>query len=135
MTESCVFCRIVDGSIPTAKVAEEQAALAFLTIEPATEGHTLVIPKAHSRNLFDIPEADLAAVVRMAQNIGRLQRERLGCEGVTLLQANEQAGFQTVFHFHVHVIPRWKGDAVQESWHATAVELSRLEHVARKLRA
>ena len=135
MIASCVFCRIVDGTIPTAKVAEDQATLAFLTVEPATEGHTLVIPKAHSRNLFDIPDSDLTAVVRMAKNIAQLQRERLGCEGVTLFQANEPAGFQTVFHFHVHVVPRWKGDSVRESWHARAADLSRLEQVARKLRA
>jgi histidine triad (HIT) family protein len=135
MSERCVFCQIVDGSVPTAKVAEDQAALAFLTIAPATEGHTLVIPKAHSRNLFDIPDGDLTAVNRMAKTIAQLQRERLGCEGVSLFQANEPAGFQTVFHFHVHVVPRWKGDAVQESWHAKVEDLSRLEHVARKLRA
>ena len=135
MPESCVFCRIIEGSIPSAKVAEDETALAFLTIEPATEGHTLVIPKAHSRNLLDIPDSDLTAVMRMAKNIARLQRERLGCEGVTLFQANEPAGFQTVFHFHVHVIPRWKGDAVQESWHAKAADQSRLGQVAHKRRA
>jgi len=135
MSESCVFCRIIDGSVPTAKVAEDETALAFLTIEPATEGHTLVIPKAHSRNLFDIPDSDLAAVVRMTRTVAQVQRERLGCEGVTVYQANEPAGFQTVFHFHVHVVPRWKGDAVRESWQAVAVDQSRLEQVARKLRA
>jgi histidine triad (HIT) family protein len=135
VSESCVFCRIVDGSVPTAKVAEDQTALAFLTIEPATEGHTLVIPKAHSRNLFDVPDRDLIAVVRMAKIIARVQRERLGCEGVTLYQANESVGFQTVFHFHVHVVPRWKGDSVRESWQAAAADLSRLERVARRLRS
>ena len=95
-----------------------------MTASCATEGHTLVIPKAHSRNLFDIPDSDLTAVVRMARNIAQLQRERLGCEGVTF-QANEPAGFQTMFHFHVHVVPRWKGDALRESWHARAADLSR----------
>jgi histidine triad (HIT) family protein len=134
VSEGCVFCGIVDGSVPTAKIAEDEATLAFLTIAPATEGHTLIIPKRHSRNLFDAPDDDVTAVMRMAKNISRLQRERLRCEGVSLYQANEPAGFQTVFHFHVHVVPRWKGDAVRESWHADAVDLSVLEKIARKLR-
>jgi histidine triad (HIT) family protein len=135
VSEGCAFCGIVAGSLPTAKVAEDETTLAFLTIAPATEGHALVIPKHHSRNIFDIPDGDLAAVMRMAKSVAQRQRERLRCEGVSLYQANEPAGFQTVFHFHVHVVPRWEGDAVRQSWHADPVELSALEQTARKLRA
>ena len=132
--ESCVFCRIVEGSLPSATVAEDPSTLAFIAREPAAEGHVLVIPKRHSRNLLDIPDEDLTRVILMAKTIAQRQRARLRCEGVSLFQANEPAGFQTVFHFHLHVVPRWKGDRVVEAWHAEGIELTRLERVARILR-
>ena len=130
----CVFCRIIDGTAPSAKVLEDDRTLAFIPLEPATEGHVLVVPKRHSRNLFDIPRADLEGAIVMAKAVAERQRARLRCDGVTLYQANEPAGFQTVFHFHIHVVPRYPGDGVRESWEATAVDLAELERVARRLR-
>ena len=134
MLKDCVFCEIVAGALPSVKVREDGLTLAFMTLEPATIGHVLVIPKRHSRNLFDIEVSDLEAVIVASKETARLQRERLKCDGVSLFQANEPAGFQTVFHFHLHVVPRYRGDQVIPAWHATAVDLPELEGVARRLR-
>lgn len=134
MAEDCVFCRIISGELPTAKVYEDAATIAFLPIEPATKGHTLVVPKRHSRNLFDITESDLTSVIHVAKVIARRQRDRLACEGIGLYQSNEPAGFQTVFHFHLHVVPRWQGDRVREAWHAEPADLAEVEQIASRLR-
>lgn len=120
---------------PAAIVRDDHLTLSFMTVEPATQGHVLVIPKRHARNLFDVSKSDLAAVALAAKEIATWQRERLGCAGVTLYQANERAGFQTVFHYHVHVVPRYPGDCVATAWRELdRVELSKLDHVARRLR-
>ncbi|MBA3431851.1 MAG: HIT domain-containing protein [Actinobacteria bacterium] len=130
----CVFCAIVDGRLPAAKVREDEMTLALIANEPATNGHTLVIPKRHARNLFDIAVPDLHAVIVAAKAIAKLQRDRLHCDGVSLYQANEEAGFQTVFHLHLHVVPRYRGDTVVRAWRANPVALTELEAIARRLR-
>jgi histidine triad (HIT) family protein len=135
LSADCVFCGIVAGRLPAAKVMEDETTLAFFPLTPATEGHTLVVPRRHSRNIFDIPTADLEKAIVMAKSVALLQRERLGCAGVSLFQANEPAGFQTVFHFHLHVVPRYPGDRVRTAWQADPVDLSELERIARRLRA
>jgi histidine triad (HIT) family protein len=131
----CIFCRIVHGEAESAKVIEDEHTLAFIARPPAVDGHTLVVPKRHSRNIFDIAPRDLAAVILTVKHVAERQRARLGCEGVSLYQANEPAGFQTVFHFHVHVLPRWTGDAIRPAWDAREVEASDLELVAQRLRS
>ncbi|MBA3764833.1 MAG: HIT domain-containing protein, partial [Actinobacteria bacterium] len=98
----CIFCRIVAGTAESAAVDEDDRTIAFLSIAPAIEGHTLVIPKRHARNLFDIDSSDLAAVAVAAQRVALRLREVLGCDGISLFQSNEAAGWQTVFHYHVH---------------------------------
>lgn len=136
MKESdCVFCRIGAGDEPVVVVRDDAATLAFMDVAPATEGHVLVVPKRHSRNLLDIEPADLSAVALAAREVARWQRERLGCAGVTLYQANEPAGFQTVFHFHMHVVPRYPGDEIVNAWRdPKRAEQDDLERVARRLR-
>ncbi len=129
----CVFCDIVAGS-EAATVREDGATLAFISLQPATDGHVLVIPKRHSRNLFDIPREDLAAVAAAVKEIARWQRERLRCTGVTVVQANEADGFQSVFHYHVHVVPRYPGDGLVPSWRSPVLPLSEREAMARRLR-
>jgi histidine triad (HIT) family protein len=131
----CIFCRIVRGTAESVKVFEDEHTLAFIARPPAVDGHTLVVPKRHSRNIFDIAPADLAAVIVTVKKVAERQRSRLGCEGVSLYQANEPAGFQTVFHFHMHVLPRWTGDAIRPAWDAREVEESDLELVAQRLRS
>ena len=110
--KECIFCAIVDGRAPARPVADDGKTLAFLDIFPLTRGHTLVIPKRHCDSLLDCPPEDLAAVGAMAQRVARatLDPAGLAADGVNLLQANGAVAFQTVFHFHVHVLPRYNGD-------------------------
>jgi len=133
-TPECIFCQIVCGALPSAKVAEDEYTLAFIARPSAVEGHTLVIPKRHSRNIFDIAPDDLRHVIITVKAVAERQRARLGCEGVTLYQANEPAGFQTVFHFHVHVLPRRSGDAIRHAWDVRPIDTADLEMIARRLR-
>ena len=112
----CVFCAIVAGELPSRMLASEERAVAFLDVNPATRGHALVIPRAHAQDIHDVPAEDLAAVAELAQAVAGLARERLGADGVTLLNSSGRAAWQTVFHFHVHVIPRYTGDPLRLPW-------------------
>jgi histidine triad (HIT) family protein len=112
----CIFCKIVAGELPAAVVASDDRALAFLDINPATRGHTLVIPRAHVEDIREIDTDDLAATAALAQRIAGRARERLGADGVNLLHSSGSAAWQTVFHFHIHVIPRYLGDPLRLPW-------------------
>ncbi|MCW2966977.1 MAG: histidine triad protein [Solirubrobacteraceae bacterium] len=112
MAEDCIFCKIVAGDVPATKVFEDDRILAFMDIAPWTRGHALVIPKTHSKDLGEIAPDDLAAVAAGAQRLAALQRERLGAEGVNLLNCYGAAAWQTVFHFHIHAIPRYADDGM-----------------------
>lgn len=104
-----VFAKILRGEMPAHKVAEDDAAFAFMDIMPRSDGHVLVIPKAAARNLFDIEPQALAAVMPLLKRVAAAARRGMGADGVTVLQANESAGGQVVFHLHIHVLPRWDG--------------------------
>ena len=107
-TPECVFCGIVAGTVPCAKVAEDATTFAFMDIDPGSDGHLLVIPKRHSVDLTDIPAEDLAATTLAAQRIARAVLSELGADGVNLLNCSGPVAGQTVFHFHLHVIPRYR---------------------------
>jgi histidine triad (HIT) family protein len=113
MADDCIFCKIVAGELPSTKIDEDERTLAFMDINPWTRGHALVIPKAHSTDLGEIDEQDLAAVAAMAKRVALRQKEALGAEGVNVLNAFGAAAWQTVFHTHFHVIPRYAGDGMQ----------------------
>ena len=104
-----VFAKVLRGEIPSTRVYEDDATLAFMDIMPRCEGHTLVIPKTPARNVLDASPAQLAACLTTVQKIGRAHLAAFGAQGVTVLQFNEQAGGQVVFHLHFHVIPRFDG--------------------------
>jgi histidine triad (HIT) family protein len=112
----CLFCKIVAGEIPATVIAEDERTIAFMDINPATRGHALVIPRAHARDLHDIDTDDLRAVAATAQTVAARAIERLGAAGVNLLNSNGAAAWQTVFHFHMHVIPRYDGDPLRLPW-------------------
>ena len=112
----CLFCKIVAGEIPATIVAEDERTIAFMDINPATRGHALVIPRAHAADVFAIDPDDLQAVVVVAQRLAQRAREVLGAEGVNLLNSSGRAAWQTVFHFHLHVIPRYDGDPLRLPW-------------------
>lgn len=113
MADDCIFCQIVAGELPATTIYEDERTLAFMDIAPWTRGHALVIPKAHSTDLGEIAPDDLAAIAITAQTIAERQKERLGAEGVNLLNCYGAAAWQTVFHTHVHVIPRFADDGMQ----------------------
>lgn len=112
----CLFCKIAADEIPATIVAEDERTIAFMDINPATRGHTLVIPRAHVQDVREIETEDLQAVAAMAQRIAALALEKLGADGVNLLNSNGPAAWQTVFHFHMHVIPRYSGDPLRLPW-------------------
>ena len=112
----CLFCKIVAGELPATIVAEDERTVAFMDIRPATRGHALVIPRAHVPDLHAIDPDDLRAVAVAAQRLASRARDRLGADGVNLLNSNGAAAWQTVFHFHVHVIPRYDGDPLRLPW-------------------
>src|SRR3954447_10886820 len=102
----CLFCKIVAGEIPSHKIDEDDKTLAFMDINPWTRGHSLVIPKEHSRNIYDADPADLAAAHPAAQRLAQPPRERLCGEASNNIQSSEPGTMQTIFHTHVHVLPR-----------------------------
>ncbi|MBK8183037.1 MAG: HIT family protein [Candidatus Competibacteraceae bacterium] len=106
---NCVFCKIVRGEIPAAKVHEDDQSLIFMDVQPASPGHTLVIPKTHAANLMEIAEADLLATTRIVQRVARAIRKALTPDGLRIVQTNGPAAGQTVFHYHVHLIPMQEG--------------------------
>jgi histidine triad (HIT) family protein len=119
----CIFCKIVVGEIPSKKVFENQDYYAFLDIFPANRGHTLVIPKAHYTDIHEIPAAEYAGLAGTAKEVADLLQEKLGSEGTSIFQMNRDAGWQTVFHIHMHVIPRWQDDGLHKPWDiAPAIE-------------
>ena len=112
----CLFCKIVAGEIPATRVREDERTVAFMDINPATRGHVLVVPREHVRDLWELPAEDLAACAAAAQELAVRVRDRLGADGVNLLNSCGAAAWQTVFHFHLHVIPRYQGDPLRLPW-------------------
>ena len=112
----CLFCKIVSGEIPATRIAEDERTITFMDINPATRGHVLVIPREHAKDLLSIDPGDLAAVAQAAQRIASTMPERLGADGVNLLNSCGRAAWQTVFHFHMHVIPRYDADPLRLPW-------------------
>lgn len=109
----CIFCKIVKGEIPSYKLYEDENTLAFLDLSNDGNGHILVIPKKHCRNILDCEETDLACVFKTIQKVSRHLVEKCGFDGVNILNANEQSGEQSVFHLHFHVLPRKEGDEMK----------------------
>ena len=112
----CLFCRIVAGELPATVVESDERTMAFMDINPATRGHALVIPRAHTADLHAIDPVDLAACAHTAQRVAARARDALGADGVNLLSSTGAAAWQTVFHFHVHVIPRYADDPLRLPW-------------------
>ena len=110
----CTFCGIVAGEIPATTIAETDRAIAFMDINPVTEGHALVVPREHASDLLDVADDDLAACAPLSQEIARRAKHRLGADGVNLLNCSGPDAWQTEFHFHVHVIPRFKNQPARD---------------------
>ena len=115
-SESCIFCKIVAGELPATIVAEDERTIAFMDISPATRGHALVIPRVHAQDLHAIGADDLQACMLAAQRLAERARARLGADGVNLINSCGAAAWQTVSHFHLHVVPRYIGDPLELPW-------------------
>jgi histidine triad (HIT) family protein len=109
----CIFCAIIEGQAPAEVVFEDEETLAFMDINPANPGHTLVIPKMHVRDIYGMDEETAAAVMRTTVRVARAIKRALQPDGMNLVQSNEHAGGQDIFHFHIHIIPRWYGDGLR----------------------
>ena len=129
----CLFCKIVAGEIPATRIHEDERTVAFMDINPATRGHVLVVPREHSRDLLSIDPEDLTAVTLSAQRVGALVPDRLGADGVNLLNSCGRAAWQTVFHFHMHVIPRYAGDPLRLPWTPEPGDRDEIAEAARSL--
>ncbi|MBW1598386.1 HIT family protein [Streptomyces sp. JJ38] len=129
----CVFCAIVERTQPAPIVFEDELTVAFLDITAVMDGHTLVIPKRHATDLWDVAVEDAVAVMNTAHRMARRIREVLEPDGLTLFQANREAGWQDVFHLHLHVVPRLAGDHLHRPWTAEPVALSELEATRARL--
>lgn len=132
--EECSFCAIAAGSGAALVLAEEEQTIAFMHPEPATPGHLLVVPRRHAEDLYAIAPADLERTVRVAQRLAVRLRDRLGADGINLLNACRPAAWQTVFHFHLHVVPRYQADGLQAPWSPTPVEATETAALAELLR-
>jgi histidine triad (HIT) family protein len=131
----CIFCKIVAGEVPSTRVDEDERTVAFMDVNPATRGHVLVVPREHVADLLEIGPEDLAACAAMAQRIARAQKDRLGADGVNLLNSCGPAAWQTVFHFHVHVIPRYGGDPLRLPWQPEPGDREEIAAAAQELQS
>jgi histidine triad (HIT) family protein len=134
MVEDCIFCKIVAGEIPAQIVDEDEQTLAFMDIMPATRGHALVIPKRHAADLLEIEPDQLAAVAIAAQRLALRVHDRLGADGINLINSCGREAWQTVFHFHIHVIPRYANDLLELPWLPTPGDLDAIAAAAAELR-
>ncbi|MFI2361665.1 HIT family protein [Promicromonospora sp. NPDC019610] len=134
----CLFCRIVAGELPSTRIDEDERTLTFMDINPASDGHALVIPRAHAVDLHDISPEDLTACTVTAQRVAGRAVKQLGADGVNLLNCAGEAAWQTVFHFHIHVVPRFRGEPSRDSlrlpWTPAPGDPARIAAVAELLR-
>ena len=132
---NCIFCQIVSGQAPAEVVYEDERTLAFLDIHPVNTGHTLVIPKAHAQDIYTISLEDAEAVMRSTVLVAQAVKRALKPQGINLLQSNERAAGQAIFHFHMHIIPRWRGDGLITPRHAPGRLKEPLDEVAFQIRS
>ncbi len=130
----CVFCRIVAGQIPSTRVHEDEHTIAFMDIGQVNPGHVLVAVKKHAANLFELDDAQAAAVARTSAKVARAIRAAFEPEGLSVYQANGKAAGQTVFHYHVHLLPRHAGDGMELTWPVKNPPRATLEDYAARIR-
>lgn len=131
---NCIFCKIVAKQIPACAVHEDADTFAFMDLGQVNPGHVLVATKGHAANLFELDDGQAAAVFRATARVARAVREAFHPEGVTLFQANGKAALQSVFHFHLHVLPRWENDGMSLAWPAKNPPREKLEEYAGLIR-
>jgi histidine triad (HIT) family protein len=131
--ENCIFCKLANGEIPTNTVYEDDGYRVILDNGPATRGHALVLPKGHYADLYEIPEDVLAGAAKVAKKVAATMKEKLSCDGLNLVQNNGEAAGQTVMHFHLHIIPRYKDDGQHILWKPTSPSAEELDEIRKEL--
>jgi histidine triad (HIT) family protein len=132
--ESCIFCKIVRGQAQSSIVYEDEVVLVFLDIRPLNVGHTLVIPKAHYVDIFDISEDQLSQVHKVAKQVSFAVKKATGADGISIIQQNGKAAGQDIFHMHVHVVPRFEGQKLPHFKELKEVERAKLDEMAKKIK-
>lgn len=133
--EECIFCKIVAGDIPCFKLYEDEHTLAFMDINPANRGHALAIPKKHAPDLFESSDETLAATVATAKKIAKAVQSTVNPDGLNLVQANGPGAAQSVFHLHLHVIPRFTGDELKLNWGIDAGDMDEIKALGERIAA
>ena len=127
--DNCIFCKLANGVFPTNSIYEDEDFNVILDAGPATKGHALILPKEHYANIFEIDEDVLAKAAKLAKKVMTHEKEVLGCDGYNIVQNNGEAAGQTVFHFHMHLIPRYEGDGQSILWNPTSPSAEELEAI------
>lgn len=131
--ESCIFCKIAGGEIPSSTVYEDADFRVILDLGPASKGHALILPKEHYKDLCELDEAIAAKVMPLAAKIGKAMKKSLGCAGFNVVQNNGAEAGQTVFHFHVHIIPRYEGGPAMVTWEPGKADPEKLAELGRTI--
>ncbi len=131
----CIFCKIANGEIPSATVYEDDNFRAILDIAPSHKGHTIILPKIHAANIFELPEDIAKEIFPVAKKVATAIKETTACDGVNILQNNGAAAGQSVFHLHVHVVPRFEGDGILPVWPQGSYEEGEAAELAAKISA
>jgi histidine triad (HIT) family protein len=135
MSADCVFCKIITGQIPSFRLYEDEHTLAFMDINPANPGHCLVVTKEHAPNLFEVTPEALSAAARTTQKVAKAVQAALAPYGMNLLQANGPGAAQSVFHLHIHIVPRAEGDNLTMNWGIRPGDMAEIAKVAEKIKA
>ena len=133
--DDCIFCKIANGEIPSNTVYEDEDFRALLDMGPAAKGHTLLLPKEHADNLFELPDETAEKALKVAKSIGKKLISKLGADGMNIVQNNGEIAGQTVLHFHIHIIPRYKDDNQKIGWVPGKPTADELAEVCKQINA
>lgn len=128
--KDCVFCKIINKEVPALILDENESVIVFLSLE----NHPLIVPKKHIKDIYELDEISGNAVIREAVKIANAAKKSLRCDGINLISSNEQVAGQDIFHFHLHIKPRWKSDSVTLSWSTETVSKEEREKTANKIK-
>ena len=131
--DSCIFCKIANGEIPSKTIYEDQEFRVILDLGPATRGHALILPKEHYANLYELPEETAAKVMVLAKKMATRMTKNLSCDGFNIVQNNGETAGQTVMHYHLHLIPRYQNDGQNILWKPTEVSQEELEEIKNQI--
>lgn len=131
--DNCIFCKIIAGEIPSQAIYEDEKFRVILDVAPAAKGHALILPKDHYANLYELPDDLAADTIRLAKKMMKVMTDKLGCDGFNILQNNGETAGQSVFHFHMHLIPRYREDGQKIGWKPQEVSQEELEEIRKQI--